>query len=425
MKDDLDRDLRFLLAASEKLAASLSLEEILEDVAQLLVPERADGVVVCLSQPGGAIEPVLVRHVAPATAEAMAGYFRRFPLTLDDSGGLVRVMASGVSYHVAEVDAEGRRIDAVTPERRAYIAGMGLRSTLTVPLRSPREIIGALSLVTSSSGRRLEARDMVFAEELARRAASAIDNARLYAEARRALTARDEILGVVAHDLRSPLNAIKLSATLLARKMDTPVTRDAAESILLSTDRASRLIQDLLDIARSESGLFTIVRGEHLAAVLAAQAVQAQEPFAAAAGVELRVDDASESRLYVVADAGRVMQMFENLIGNAIKFTGAGGAIAVGFTSRGDEALFWVRDSGAGIRGEHLAHLFDRFWQGKPSDRRGAGLGLPICRAIAEAHGGRIWAESGPVEGATFYFTLPRAGRQAPAADRRPSTVES
>lgn len=238
--------------------------------------------------------------------------------------------------------------------------------------------------------------------------ATGIDITGLHAEARRALIARDEILGVVAHDLRSPLNAIKLSAALLARKVSTPVMRDAAESILLSSDRANRLIQDLLDVARSEAGIFTIVKGEHSAARLAERAVASQQPFASAAGIQVGVEEPAAPAV-VVADADRVQQVFENLIGNAIKFSGAGATVLVGYTGEPQGVRFWVRDSGAGIAAEHLAHLFDRFWQGRPSDRRGAGLGLPICRAIVEAHGGRIWAESRPGAGSAFYFTLPHA----------------
>ena len=239
--------------------------------------------------------------------------------------------------------------------------------------------------------------------------ATGIDITDLHADARRALIARDEILGVVAHDLRSPLNAIKLSAALLARKVQTPVMRDAAESILLSSDRANRLIQDLLDVARSEAGIFTIVRGEHSAAQLAERAVVSQRPFAAAAGIEVGVEPAAGPAI-VVADAERVQQVFENLIANAIKFSGAGGSVLVGYKGEQPDVRFWVRDTGTGIAPEHLTHLFDRFWQGRPSDRRGAGLGLPICRAIVEAHGGRIWAESQPGTGSAFYFTLPHAG---------------
>jgi signal transduction histidine kinase len=404
----MDDDLRFLLDASARLSESLSYSDILEQVASLLVPARADVCVVSLVRPDRRIEPILVRHVEPAKAGLFDEYFQRFPIHAHDQGGFARVVGSGASQHLRDVTDEYLRGVATSADQLECLKGLGMQSVTSVPLRTRREVIGALALVMTRSGRRFEARDVPFAEDLARRAAAAIDNARLYAEAQRALTARDEILGVVAHDLRSPLNAIKLSATLLARKVETPVTRDAAESILLSTERANRLIQDLLDVSRSEAGAFTIAPSPQPIIRLTDRAVHSQQAFAAAAGIELRTEPATAPAT-VVADADRVLQVFENLIGNAIKFTGAGGTVMVGHAPDDDGVRLWVRDTGHGILPEHLPHLFDRFWQGRPSDRRGAGLGLLICRAIVEAHGGRIWAESRPGSGSSFFFTLPSA----------------
>jgi len=404
----MDEDLRFLLDASERLSESLSYGDILEQVAGLLVPARADVCLVCLARPDRRIEPILVRHVEPDRAAAFEDYFQRYPIDTHDDVGFARVVAGGVSQHLPEVTREYLRTVATSPEHLLYLEGLEMRSVASVPLRTRREVIGALALVMTRSGRRFEAKDVLFAEDLGRRAAAAIDNARLYAEARHALAAREEILSVVAHDLRSPLNAIKLSAALLARKVDTPVTRDAVESILLSTERANRLIQDLLDVARSEAGAFTIVRSRHPVARLADRAVHGQRAFATAAGIELHTEEAPQP-VSIDADADRVLQVFDNLIGNAIKFTGAGGKVLVGYAPDDDGVRLWVRDTGVGIAPEHVPHLFDRFWQGRPSDRRGAGLGLLICRAIVEAHGGRIWAESRPGAGSAFFFTLPAA----------------
>jgi signal transduction histidine kinase len=112
------------------------------------------------------------------------------------------------------------------------------------------------------------------------------------------------------------------------------------------------------------------------------------------------------------ADRDRLSQVFENLIGNALKFSVGGGRITVGAAVREDEVLFSVRDTGAGIQPEHLPHLFDRFWQARRAEREGAGLGLPIVKGVVEAHGGRIWVESTPGEGSCFFFTIPRADRR-------------
>jgi signal transduction histidine kinase len=138
--------------------------------------------------------------------------------------------------------------------------------------------------------------------------------------------------------------------------------------------------------------------------------LEAQRALATAAGLELELDlggDLPE----VWADRDRLLQVFENLIGNALKFTPAGGHIKVGAAPRASEVLFWVADTGPGIAVGHLPHLFDRFWQARRAERRGAGLGLPIVQGIVKAHGGRIWAESAPGRGSTFLFTIPCAPR--------------
>ncbi len=168
----------------------------------------------------------------------------------------------------------------------------------------------------------------------------------------------------------------------------------------------NRLIQDLLDVARMEAGQLSVTRAPLAAAGLLVEAVDMQRPLASSSSVELRLDlerDLPE----VIADRDRLLQVFENLIGNAIKFTQAGGRITVGAAPRNDELVFWVADTGCGMAPESLPHVFDRFWQATRADRQGAGLGLPITKGIVEAHGGRIWVESALGRGSTFFFTIP------------------
>ena len=155
----------------------------------------------------------------------------------------------------------------------------------------------------------------------------------------------------------------------------------------------NRLIQDLLDVALMESGQLTIERARLSARELIVAAVDMQRPLASSSSLELRVD-VDRDVPDVWGDRDRLLQVFENLIGNAIKFTKAGGRITVGAASRDHEVVFWVADTGGGIAAENLPHVFDRFWQATRAGRQGAGLGLPITKGIVEAHGGRIWVES-------------------------------
>jgi signal transduction histidine kinase len=171
-------------------------------------------------------------------------------------------------------------------------------------------------------------------------------------------------------------------------------------------ERASRLIQDLLDVTRIEAGALSIASHAVAADRVARDALALLEVPASVASIELRLDlDPELPEIW--ADEDRLLQVFENLIGNAIKFTPAGGRVTIGARSRAGEILFSVADTGAGIPAESLPHVFDRFWQAKRAERRGAGLGLPICKGLVEAHGGRIWVESTPGRGSTFFFTIP------------------
>jgi signal transduction histidine kinase len=219
------------------------------------------------------------------------------------------------------------------------------------------------------------------------------------------------VLGVVAHDLRNPLGTILVQAQELRRRggeLDTPVLK-ASDRIETAARRMKRLIQDLLDVSRVEAGKLALERAVVQTRELVAEAVEAQSALAAASSIELRLEAAADLP-DVLADRDRLRQVFENLIGNALKFTPPGGRVTVGGVLRAGGVLFYVRDTGPGIATEDQPQLFDRFWQARRSRadwRGGAGLGLQIVKGIVEAHGGCVWVESAAGEGATFYFTLP------------------
>jgi signal transduction histidine kinase len=220
------------------------------------------------------------------------------------------------------------------------------------------------------------------------------------------------VLGIVAHDLRNPLGTILMQTALLRRPAPEPERRSQEPTARLerAAVRMNRLIEDLLDVTRIEAGRLSVEQARLPAGQMLSDAVEAQKALAACAAVELRLEGAPElPELW--ADRHRLGQVFENLIGNAIKFTEPGGRITVGAAPGDGEALFWVADTGCGVAAEDLPHLFDRFWQARKSDRRSAGLGLPIVKGIVEAHGGRIWVESTPGRGSTFFFTIPTAAR--------------
>lgn len=220
-----------------------------------------------------------------------------------------------------------------------------------------------------------------------------------------AIRSRDALLAVVAHDLRNPLNVITLSAHALLES--APIgERRPLERILRSASRAQRMVRDLMAIGALETGNLTLDAKSVETSRLLLSTVESQQDVAAEASVILS-SDLSPSLPAVSGDEERLLEVLDNLIGNAVKFTPAGGSITVGAGVRGDQVLIWVKDSGCGIPQDQLPHIFDRFWQAKKKERRGLGLGLSICRGIVKAHQGLIWAESTVGVGTTVFVSLP------------------
>jgi signal transduction histidine kinase len=268
--------------------------------------------------------------------------------------------------------------------------------------------MGGVTLVTAGSGRTLDADDLGLAEELARRIMVAVEHAQLYHDALQATRARDEILGVVAHDLRNPLSTIRMAAQLMADDV-APAHRKPMDMMLRTTERMNQLIQDLLEVTRMESGKLALDLSTESPGAVLREASAMMAPLAAARSItfEAQIADALPR---IPLDSSRVLQVISNLVGNAVKFTPAGGRITLGAQLLADELRISVADTGPGIPADQIPRVFGRFWQAGKTDRRGIGLGLSIARGIVEAHGGRIWVESVEGEGATFLFTLPVRG---------------
>ena len=231
---------------------------------------------------------------------------------------------------------------------------------------------------------------------------------------RHAVAARDQVLGIVAHDLRNPLSMIMMTATAMKRRPgNEPDRRDGEvpEAILTAAQHMNQLIEDLLDVALIEAGQFNVEFAQLPAADLARDAVERQRALVDAAGLTISLEVEPDVRT-VWGERRRLLQVFENLIGNAIKFTPSGGRIVVRAAVKDGEVMFSVTDTGAGIAPDAVPHVFDRFWQAATRARRlGAGLGLPITKGIVEAHGGRIGVESEVGRGSTFFFTIPPSPR--------------
>lgn len=225
----------------------------------------------------------------------------------------------------------------------------------------------------------------------------------------RAVQLRDEVLGVVSHDLRNPVHTVSLASGLLLETIGAGAEQEPVRRQLEIIGRAARqmdyLIRDLLDVASISSGRLSVELRRHDAGTLLQAACESLRPIAEGVGLQFLCEVPADAPA-VLADSDRIVQLLSNLVGNAAKFTPPGGRVEVGVTASDREVRFHVADTGPGIPPEELPHIFEKFWQARRAGRHGAGLGLAISHGIAEAHGGRIWAESRPGEGTTFFFTL-------------------
>jgi PAS domain S-box-containing protein len=404
----LEKEQRFLAEANVALSASLDYEQTLASVARLAVQHVADWCAVNIMDKSGRLTRLALATADPAKAAVRAA-LERTPPSPAHPDLAWSVIEGGRALVVEHVTPEFLESMAQGPEHLKALLATGLTSLMAVPLEMRGQTLGVLVFGSSTPSHVYGQDDLRLAKALADRAAVAIENARLYRASVNATQLRDQVLGVVAHDLRNPLSAILLQAGSLKRRGPEPDRRSQkpGEAIESAVTRMNRLIQDLLDVALMEAGQLTIQPARLSTRELIVEAADLQRPLASSSSLELRVDVDDVPEIW--GDRDRLLQVLENLIGNAIKFTEAGGWIGVGATSRDHEVVFWVSDTGSGIASEDLPRVFDRFWQATRAGRQGAGLGLPITKGIVEAHGGRIWVESTPGRGTTFSFTIPKA----------------
>jgi signal transduction histidine kinase/PAS domain-containing protein len=402
-----ERRAEFLAKASLVLGSSFDYATTLASLARLAVPELADFCTVELfaNQVTGRV--VTVSHKDPAMEQTLAEVNANAKECAPWIAKMRDAVARGQSAWVTEITDAMLDESYPDPELTRRLKALRPHSFMVVPIFVDGSVAGDLGLYLSDSGRRYEMKDVKLLEELARCASAAVENARLYRLAEQATRARDQMLGVVVHDLRNPLGTIIMASSFLEETLEAeaPARRFVA-MVHRAGDRMNRLIGDLLDVKRMENGKLHVDPKPLRAAVILMEAAEMLRPLAAAEGLELSVDMRSELPL-VAADAHRTQQVLSNLVGNAIKFTPKGGRITLRGLAVEQHVRFAVSDTGPGIPAEQLPHIFGQFWQGKRADRRGIGLGLGIAKGIVEAHEGTIWAESTVGQGTTFYFTLP------------------
>ena len=398
---------RFLTESSARFAQSLQYEGVLGVIGELAIPTLADGCFVDVVDDGA------IRRASPASDDAhrraMSRLAADFAPTWDSPSPIVDVLRRGRPELVEVVDDDWLNATEESPDAIALWRELGARSLYVVPLAVGDRTIGAMTLLDlGAKSHRFTPEARTLIQQFARVAALALENARLYAAARKATSARDEVLAIVSHDLRNPISAIAMCARILR---EAPPADDAErEKMLTAITEATvwmqGLIRDLLDVSAIEAGRLSVERRLVALGPIVATAVGIVSGEVEQRSIKLTVDVPAGLRA-VNADTTRIVQVITNLLGNAIKFTDVGGAVTVRAANGPTSVVVSVEDSGIGIEPEALTRIFDRFWQARSTPRRGSGLGLAIARGIIEAHGGRIWVESEVRRGSIFSFSLP------------------
>ena len=406
----------FLAEASAILASSLDPATTLRSISRLVVPSFADWCIVDLVGADRRIERVAVAAAAPGT-ERLLDELQQYVPDWASAQPSVEVMQSGRSRLIREVDDDILQSTARDARHLAVLRELKPRSAVVVPMRARDRTVGAITLVALASRPLYDQADVHFGEELARRAAVAVDNAALYAEAEQARAdaesasrAKDEFLATLSHELQTPLHAIMGWATVLRRgELDAATATRALGVIERAAHAQSQLVVQLLDVSRIITGKMTLARGPVELRALVAAAIDAVRPAADAKGIEVGTD--LQPVTTTLGDRDRLQQVVWNLVANAVKFTPRGGRVTVWLRARDGIAEIGVGDTGEGISSDFLPHVFERLRQGDSSITRahaGLGLGLAIVRHLVELHGGTVRAESpGPGQGATFTVELP------------------
>lgn len=355
-----------------------------------------------------AIGPMFGTDVAAVLLASADGSTLRLQAStgLDAARGVEIAVGTGAAGTIAAHDTAMcfDDLDQV-PGVSQTLRSNGVRSLLGAPMRARNRVIGVV-YVAARTPRHFGDDEIRFMELVADRIGAIIDNANLYAQALAAVRSRDAVMGVVSHDLRTPLSTIEMCTEMLPA--NDPRLAKPVSIIKRAVDVMSRLIGDLRDVANIEANHLSIQIGSEDSSALVRNAVEDLRDAIAhkRIGLDMRLPTAA---LVVDCDRIRVVQVLTNLLSNAIKFTPAGGSISIAITEESGHGRFAVTDTGCGIAEHDLAHVFDRYWQAKPTAHLGTGLGLAITKGLVEAHGGTISVESAVGVGTTFAFTLPLA----------------
>ena len=406
-RKQIEQNLRFLSEASKILASSLDYQTTLTNVAQLAVPHIADWCTVEMQSEQG-IQQLAVAHVDPQKVAWARELNRTSPPDPHGEYGLPNVLRTGISEFYPNITDDLLIAAARSDEELTLVRKIGFTSSMTVPLLVQGKTIGGVTFVTAESGRHYSRADLSMAEELASRAALAIENARLYSEAQDAIRLRDEFIATASHELRTPLTSLKMYTQVLHKQF----VKQGEESLIRSLtkmnaqiSKLTALIEDLLNVSKLEHGKLAF----HLGSFDLNEAVkETVEQMQTSIRHSIEVEGGVAESVW--GDKERVGQVLTNLLTNAVKYSPKADSVVVCIRDEQGMAVVSVQDFGIGIAQKHQQHLFDLFYRVNDPEEKtypGLGIGLHIAHEIIKRHNGTISVVSEKGQGSLFQFTLP------------------
>jgi len=406
-----ERAQRLLAEAGAALASSMDYESTIRTVARLCVPTFADFCLVDVVEEDSSMRRLEAAHDDPAM-EALAREMRQaYPIELGSDHPVAEVIRTGMLRFFPMITAATVQSVAYDDHHAEYMTRLNFRSGIIAPLRAGGRTLGAVSFYRIATESPYDQRDLLLAEDLAGRAANAIHQSRLFEAALIANRAKSDFLAVMSHELRTPLTTVTGYTDLMLAGVPDPLPerhRSYVQRIRLASTHLLSLIEHILVYARLELGRERAHAERVRVADIVREAAGLMEPVASERGIRFRVETPDREAV-IESDPTKLRQILLNLLANAVKFTDEG-EVSLTASQRNGEIVFAVRDTGIGIAHEHLAHIFDPFWQVDQSSTRragGAGLGLSVTRKLARVLGGDVTVESEEGQGTTFFVRLP------------------
>jgi len=425
-RDQLD----FLTHATTTLNESLKTRTILEQLIHLSIPKLADGCSIHLVNKKGELKVHLLSHSDPEWKKTAEQHFKICPQQHNQPSPIINhVLETGKKRLFSDLKSYSRLTlipqhpiscspdlmsETSNPDEFDEIhcfQNLGIHSFIIIPLIARHKVLGTISFFSTQPDRSFNSTHLRLAEDISSKAGQALSNAALYAEAQKSIEIRENLMAIVAHDLKNPLTSIQLNTSLLLRTKsaaeNSHLIKKLTENIQNSTYRMNSLISDILDFGKITSGHLVLEQKLGKIAPLIQETIEMLKPMAKQKHIEIYTRFSNIDQIQCYFDHERISQTVSNLIGNAIKFTPSGGSIEVGVKSEDNHLLCSITDTGCGIAPQYLHKIFDWHWHESQNKKSSSGLGLSIAKGIIEAHGGKIWVKSLVEKGSTFYFTLP------------------